>query len=248
VISSFRQAIIIGASSGIGAELARQLASSGCDVALIARREAELQALTDEINNAGGGRASCYSHDVRCYSEVPALFQAVCRELDGLDLIIYASGVMPSLADEEYTFDKDKAIIEVNLLGAIAWINEAAQRFKATGSGTIVGISSVAGDRGRRGMPVYCTSKAALDTYLEAMRNRVGRYGVKVVTIKPGPVETPMTTGIKMPFMIPATEAAQKILVAARRGARIAYVPAKWRLIMGIIRLIPSPIFQKMNL
>jgi decaprenylphospho-beta-D-erythro-pentofuranosid-2-ulose 2-reductase len=237
----------------MGAELARLLAGGGCRVALLARRAEELNALADEINNAhpatdGGARALIYPHDVTCYDEVPGLFQQICRDLEGLDLFVYSSGVMPRLVDEEYTFAKDRQMLEVNCLGAVAWCNEAAQRFATARGGTLVGISSVAGDRGRRGQPVYGASKAFLDTYLEALRNRIGRYGAKVVTIKPGPVETPMTAGLKMPLMIPAGDAARQILAHAERGSRVAYVPWQWRYLMGVIRLIPSPLFQKTNI
>jgi NAD(P)-dependent dehydrogenase (short-subunit alcohol dehydrogenase family) len=156
---------------------------------------------------------------------------------------------MPRIADNEYSFDKDRLMFEVNTLGAIAWLNEAAQRFERAGAGTIVGISSVAGDRGRRGQPAYCASKAALSTYLESLRNRVGRHGVRVVTIKPGPVDTPMTKGLdKLPMLIPAEKAAAGILAAARAGVHTAYVPGAWRPIMFVIRSIPSFLFKKLNI
>jgi short-subunit dehydrogenase len=249
----FQRAIIVGASSGMGEELTRQLAARGCRVALVARRADELTRLAAEINEAPSAhsdvpRALTYAHDVHCYGDVPALFQAICRDLGGLDLIIYAAGVMPQILPDEYDFEKDRAILEVNVLGAAAWLNEAAQRFQVAGEGTIVGISSVAGDRGRRGQPIYCASKAALNTYLESLRNRLGRYGVRVVTIKPGPVDTPMTRGLgKLPLLISAPDAARQILTAADRGKRITYIPWKWRPIMAIIRAIPSPLFQKLN-
>ncbi len=244
----FGKAIIVGASSGIGAETAKLLAHGGCAVALVARREGELNVLAEAIR-AAGGTAFVYPHDVSDFGDVPALFQQICRDLGGLDAIFYAAGVMPRIAVDEYDFAKDRAMIEVNVLGAVAWLNEAAVRFAATEAGTIVGIGSVAGDRGRRGQPVYCTSKAALETYLEALRNRVGRVGVKVVTIKPGPVDTPMTRGLdKLPLMILAEEAARQIVAASERGARVAYVPGVWRYVMAIIRAIPSAIFQKMNI
>ena len=244
----FERAIIVGASSGMGAEIAKLLAAKGCTVALVARRESELQALAGEIGGAGG-KAHIYLHDVTHYAEVPALFQSICRDLGGLDVIYYAAGVMPRITEEEYNFEKDRSMIEVNVLGAVAWLNEAAVRFAATDSGTIVGISSVAGERGRRGQPVYCTSKAAMNTYLESLRNRVGRRGVKVVTIKPGPVDTPMTKGLdKLPLMIPATQAAQQIVSASERGVHTAFVPGAWRYIMTILKAVPSAIFQKMNI
>ena len=244
----WKQALIVGASSGIGEALARQLAAAGCQVALVARREEELARIAGEIT-LGGGSARYYPHDVREAECVPALFQQICRELGGLDLIIYASGVMPSIEPDEYAFNKDRDMVEVNFLGAIAWLNEAAQRFERAGAGTLVGISSVAGDRGRRGMPVYGATKAALNAYLESLRNRIGRYGASVVTIKPGPVDTPMTqgSGKKLPLLIPAEQAAAQILEAARKRKNVAYVPGAWRIIMFIVRSIPSFVFKKMN-
>ncbi len=232
----------------MGEQIAVQLARSGCRVALVARREEELRRIADGINTGGAALASIHVHDVREYECVPALFQSIARELGGMDLIVYAAGVMPNIEEEEYSFAKDREMIEVNVLGAIAWLNEAALRFQRAGTGAIVGISSVAGERGRRSMPVYCTSKAALTTYLEALRNRVGRYGVKVVTVKPGPVDTPMTRELtKKPLLIPADKAAQMILTAAKKGAGNAYIPGVWRWIFLILRNIPSTIFKKMN-
>ena len=246
----WERAIVVGASSGIGAEVARQLAAGGCRVALVARREDELARLAATLGAADDGtpRALAYPHDVTRPEDVPALFQQVCRDLGGLNLIVYAAGILRRIGAEEYAFEKDRETLEVNVLGAVAWLNEAAQRFGRAGTGTIVGISSTSGDRGRRGYPVYCASKAALDTYLESLRNRVGRRGVTVVTVKPGPVATPMTAGMTgLPFMISADEAARRTLAAARRGARTAYVPPRWRPIMFVIRHIPSPIFRHLN-
>lgn len=246
------RAIVVGASSGIGEEAARQLAAAGCRVALVARRQTELARLADEINAAHPGdspRALTYVHDVRCGEEAPALFQQICRDLDGLDLILYAAGVMPAITPEEYSFEKDRLTVEVNVIGAVAWLNEAAVRFSRAGAGTIVGIASVAGDRGRKGYPVYGASKAALDHYLEALRNRLASAHVTVVTAKPGPVDTPMTRGRgKMPLMISASEAARRILAAAAWRKQVAYIPGTWRPIFFILRHIPSFLFKKMNI
>lgn len=232
----------------MGEAIARRLAQQGCQVALVARRAEELARVAHEINGTGNPLASTYVHDVTEYECVPALFQKITHDLGGLDVIFYAAGVMPRITDDEYAFDKDRLTVETNLLGAIAWINEAAQRFERAKAGTIVGLSSVAGDRGRKGSPVYCTSKAALNTYLEAIRNRIGRYGVAVVTVKPGPVDTPMTKGLdKLPMLIPVDKAADAIVSAAQRGAHTAYVPGQWRLIMAILRSIPSFLFKKLN-
>ncbi|MCW3061626.1 MAG: Short-chain dehydrogenase of various substrate specificity [Capsulimonas sp.] len=246
----WKRAIVVGASSGIGEAIARRLAAGGCQTALVARRASELNVLRDALNGeAGSDVAYAYPHDVTNTEEVAALFARITQELGGLDLIVYASGLMPAVGPQEYSTEKDASMIEVNVTGAVAWLNEAASRFGKAKAGTIVGISSVAGERGRTTSPVYGATKAFLNTYLEALRNRIARHGVKVVTVKPGPVKTPMTQGLgKMPFMISVDEAADTILAAAAQGVDVVFVPGKWRLIMTIIRAIPSPIFRYLNI
>jgi NAD(P)-dependent dehydrogenase (short-subunit alcohol dehydrogenase family) len=244
----WKHAIVVGGSSGIGAALAKRLCASGVDVAIVSRRESELARLRDEINAAGAGRAIVQQHDVRNRDEVPLLMQNLARDLGGLDAIFYAAGVMPKVAPDEYNTDKDAQIMEVNTLGAMAWLNEAAKRFEQTKGGTIVGISSIAGDRGRRGNPAYCTSKAALTTFLEALRNRLSRHGVRVVTIKPGFVDTDMTKGAPGLFwLIPPEQAADEIIDAARGGRMTVYVPGRWRAVGTIVKLIPSFVFRRLN-
>lgn len=245
----WKYAIIVGASSGIGEALARALAADGCRVALVARREDRLRALAESLNSdAAGAAALAYAHDVTETSMVPALFETITGDLGGLDLIIYAAGIMPAVGPEEYDTGKDADIIAANFTGAVAWLNEAARRFEKAKTGTLVGISSVAGDRGRRGNPVYGATKAALNAYLESLRNRIERRGAFVVTIKPGPVDTPMTQGLKMPGMISPEQAAAGILLAAKDKVRVAYVPGKWKPIMAVIRAIPAPIFKYLNI
>jgi len=249
--ASWRQAIVVGASSGLGASIAHQLAAAGTRVALVARRPAELETVAHAIAEATGdpARAVVFPHDVTAGHEVPELLQRICHAIGGLDLLVYAAGVMPRIGADEYDLEKDRAIIDVNVVGAMAWINPVAERFARAGGGTIVGISSVAGDRGRRGNPAYHASKAALDTYLEAVRNRVARHGVRVVTVKPGPVDTPMTKGMdKLPLLVSPDAAAAELLAGAARGVHTVYVPAKWRPIMFVIRHIPSFVFRRLDI
>jgi decaprenylphospho-beta-D-erythro-pentofuranosid-2-ulose 2-reductase len=241
-MSQFKHALVIGASSGIGAELVRQLAKSGSKVAVVARRKDRLEELAKEFGDA----VVVFEHDVTHYSEVPQLFQEITLKLGGLDLVIYCAGSMPIVGPNEYNFDKDRQMIEVNLLGAIAWLNLAAERFENSKHGSIVGIGSVAGDRGRSGQPVYNTSKAALTTYLEALRNRVSKLGVSVVTIKPGPTETEMTSHLHGNMMSPAAVAAIILSKADKTGEH--YVKLTHRVAFGIIRRIPSPIFRRLGI
>jgi NAD(P)-dependent dehydrogenase (short-subunit alcohol dehydrogenase family) len=247
---TFQHALVIGASSGIGEAIARRLVADGGRVALVARRAEELDRVAADLDGDGGEpRVLVYPHDVRSTDEIPALLQRIACELGGLDLVVFAAGIMPEVAFEEYDAEVDLEILRVNLLGAVAWLDPVAERFGRLGRGTIVGIGSVAGDRGRSGNPAYCTSKAGLHTFLEALRNRIGRTGVKVVTIKPGFVDTAMTRGKSGLFwVISADRAAEIILRKARRGAVAAYVPARWRLVMGIIRRIPSFVFRRLRI
>jgi short-subunit dehydrogenase len=140
-------------------------------------------------------------------------------------------------------------MVQVNLLGAMAWLNETAVRFERAKSGHIVGISSIAGDRGRVTAPAYNTSKAALNTYLEALRNRLSRHGVMVTTIKPGFVDTVLLENAPKTFWVISPEtAAQQIHRIIKKKKQIAYVPARWWLVGLIIRSIPSFIFRRLNI
>jgi short-subunit dehydrogenase len=243
-----RKAILVGASSGIGAALAHQLADQGYSLALLARRTDMLMALCDEINQkAGKTLARAYPHDVSEYDSVPTLLQSILADLGGLDVFIYNSGISLPVGLKKFDFDKDRRTLEVNFLGALAWLNPVAAMFQSLKSGQIVGISSVAGERGRVGNPSYNASKAALSSYLEALRNRLTRHGVHVLTVKPGFVETELLAGAKGTFwVIPAEQAARDIYKAIRTHKQDLYTPARWRWVMLVIRNIPSFIFRKL--
>ncbi len=241
---NFATALVVGASSGIGEQLVRQLAASGVQVAAVARREGELSRIVADTS----GKVRAYVHDVRDFDAAPALFDRIVADLGSLDLVVYNAGVMPGVDEHEVDFDKDRLMVEVNLLGAMRWLGLAGAYMEARGGGTLCGMSSVAGDRGRRGNPGYHTSKAALTTYLESLRNRLARYGVDVVTIKPGPVETDMTRGMKLPLMITAEACARGALAHMRAGTNEAYVPLAWWPIMTVIQSVPSFIFRRTNI
>ncbi len=244
-----KRAILVGASSGIGAALARKLAAEGYFLALLARREEALKALCAEINQTSGKTlATYYVHDVADFNNVPALFQRIGADLGGLDLFIFNSGILLPVKPDEFNFEKDLQMMTVNTLGAMAWLNPAAALFQGAKSGMIVGIGSVAGDRGRIGAPAYNTSKAALHTYLEALRNRLTRHGVAVLTVKPGFVNTDMIKASPRTFMVISPEqAAEGIWKAIRARKQTVYVPAQWGLLMHIIKHIPSVIFRRMS-
>lgn len=244
-------AILVGASSGIGAALANELARRGYQVALVARRAPELEAIAARLNASTPGVARAYAHDVRDYDATPALFARICADLDGapLTLLVYASGAMPAGGSGGWPFADEREMIETNLLGAMRWLTLGAEVFARQGRGTLVGVSSVAGDRGRNGNSAYMASKAGLSAYLESLRYRLARRGVRVVTIKPGFVATAMISGKKppRPLVISAEQAAKRIAEVSERGPEVVYVPARWRAIMTIVRALPPFVMKRLS-
>ncbi len=246
-----RTAIVVGASSGIGAALTRKLAAEGYLVAAVARRAEWTESLCAKINASHAEtRALPYVHDVTQFDTVPATLQKILADLGGLDLFVYNAGIQQHVKADEFDFEKDHAMLATNTLGALAWLNPVAAMFYHLKAGHIVGISSVAGDRGRVGAPAYNTSKAALTTYLESLRNRLTRRGVTVTTIKPGFVDTAILhSAPKKNFfwLITPDQAAEGIWKAIQSRKQTTYVPAQWGLLMLIIRHIPSFIFRRLS-
>lgn len=244
-----RRGIVVGASGGIGSALSRRLARQGYILALFDRNEKPLKALCNEINKVSGEtRAIPYKHDVTDYDSVPEALRRAIADLGGLNLFVYIAGVIYFPAIDEYNFAEDRKMIEVNLLGAMAWMSQVAPLFKSMKGGQIVGVSSVAGDRGRVSNPGNNTSKAGLTAYLEALRNRLTRHGVNVITIKPGFVKTDMLRGIQKPmFAVEPEKAADSIWNAIRRRKQVVYVSGIWFWIMLVVRNIPSFIFRRLN-
>lgn len=244
-----KRAILIGASSGIGAALAKQLASEGWTLALLARRADLLTALCTEINQrAGEVRAMPFVHDVTKTNEVDALLRKIVADLGGLDLFVYNTGINLIVERTEFDYEKDYQMTAANYIGGLAWLNPVAALFQGARAGTIVGIGSVAGDRGRVGAPGYNASKAALHTYLEALRNRLTRHGVHVLTVKPGFVNTDMVKASPRAFLvISAEKAAADISKAIHRRKQTIYTPWFWSWLMFVIRHIPSIFFRRLS-
>jgi NADP-dependent 3-hydroxy acid dehydrogenase YdfG len=243
-----RTVIVVGASSGVGRAVAARLARAARPVAIVARREDELAEVAKAINaGVGAQRVRAYTHDVRDRESIDRLFTKVEAELGEVDELHYLAGIMPAVALDEFPTELDAAMIETNCVGCMAWVNAAVRRFLPRRRGHVVGVTSVAAVRGRLDRPGYNASKAGQDAFLEAVRNRIWRHGVRVTTVRLGPVHTPMTEGLKVPMPITAEKAAQGILRARDRNRAISYVPFQWRPIMAVIRSIPSFVFRRLN-
>ena len=177
------------------------------------------------------------------------VFASIVEELGGLDLIVYVAGYMPRTDDRVFNPEIDRKIMEVNAMGAIDWLDFAANHFRQQGHGALAAISSVSGDRGRRRKHAYGASKAALDTFMEGLRNTLSVEGIRVTTIRPGFVDTAMTSGLDGLFWVVSPEkVAERTIKAIEKGEGIVYFPARWRIVMWIIRNIPSFLFRRLNI
>lgn len=246
-----KKAMLIGAAGGIGAQVAHRLAREGYVLALLDRSKEMLKVLCDEVNQIyGETRAVLYEHDVTAYDQVPDLFRKIVADLGGLDLFVYVAGVIYFPMMDEYNFKEDYNMVEVNLLGAMAWMSQVAPVFQSMRGGQIVGVSSVAGDRGRVSNPGYNTSKAGFTCYLEALRNRLTRHGVNVITIKPGQVKTGvfnLPNAPKPMLAVTPEQAADGIWNAIKKRKQVVYVSGVWRWVMLMLRHIPSIIFRRLS-
>ncbi len=240
--------IILGATSSIARCLVRDLAGEGAALILAGRDQADLDATAADCLARGASMATPVQFDVRD----PATFGAILDLATGASGPICAAVFTGSMPDQE-KIDADVALIDGvitdSFTGPARFLQELAPHLERKGEGTILGIGSVAGDRGRLGNYVYGSAKAGFATYLSGLRNRLGRSGVHVVTVKPGPVDTAMTWGLDgLPFMTTPDKAAAHMLKAARKGRNVVYTAPIWRIIMMVIRSVPEPIFKKMEI
>jgi decaprenylphospho-beta-D-erythro-pentofuranosid-2-ulose 2-reductase len=241
--------LALGATSAIAEATLRLLAEQGASFVLVARSEAKLSAVRDDLLTRGASAVTGYVSDLNETESHSAMLTEAISALGGLDLALIAHGVLGDQAEAEREYAAAEAILVTNLLSTVSLVGWLANYFEAEHRGTIAVISSVAGDRGRKSNYVYGASKGGLNVYLEGVRNRVDRAGVNVLTIKPGFVATPMTAHLSPNalFAQPA-QVAQAIARAIRKRKDVVYVPGFWRWIMLVVRLIPEPVFKRVNL
>ncbi|MCF6271879.1 MAG: SDR family oxidoreductase [Rhodobacteraceae bacterium] len=239
--------IILGATSSMARAFARKCARKGDALLLLGRDMPELKRIAKDCSLRGAAQAEAVAFDARKPEEFSAIISEAAegRQLNAAVFI----GSMPP-QDE---LDRDPSlldgVIQDNFTGPARFLQLLAPHMETQGSGTIIGIGSVAGDRGRVGNYVYGAAKAGFHTYLSGLRNRLGRHGVQVITVKPGFVDTTMTWGIEGMFLVASPEAvADSLIKAVKKRRNVVYTPWFWRYIMLIIRHIPEFIFKKMSI
>lgn len=238
--------ILLGATSAIARAFARRLATEGATLFLAGRDEAELEAIAADCRLRGAAGAEVLAFDARDPAGYPALIERLAAQEGVLNAASFV-GSMPEQAAIDAEPRLIAGVIADSFTGPATFLQMLAPLLEARGAGTIVGIGSVAGDRGRLGNYVYGAAKAGFATYLSGLRNRCARKGVHVLTVKPGPVDTSMTWGMKMPFMTSPEAVAADIARAVKRRRNVIYSAPIWRLVMTVIRLIPEPVFKKMS-
>lgn len=241
-----RVAIVTGASSGIGWELARQLAANGCKVGLIARRQSLLEQLAAEIAQSGG---TCAWAAVDVGERTPVL-EAISKlrsNLGPIDLVIANAGVgAPTFLEPMNVGDVEK-MYRVNVLGVIYAIEAALPEMLQRRQGHLAAVSSLAAYKGLPGEAGYSSSKAAVNNFMEGMRIRLRGSGIHVTTICPGFVRTPMTeiNQFKMPYLLEPDEAARRILRALRQRKKVFNFPWQMSLLMKLTAWLPDWVVER---
>lgn len=241
--------LIVGATSAIAEAAARRFAARGDALFLAARSGPRLQAIADDLTVRGASRAETLVVDARAFERFPALLQAATERLGGLDAALIAHGTLSDQGACQRSVEQLREEFDVNALSVIALCTHLANQFETQGHGVIAVISSVAGDRGRQSNYVYGSAKAAVTAFTSGLRQRLYPKGVRVLTIKPGFVSTPMTAAIKKGALWATPErVAADIVRAMRAGNAVIYTPGFWRPIMWIIRAVPEQIFRRLRL
>lgn len=239
--------LILGALSDIAKSTAHKFASNGSNLLLAARKTTDLKSAYEDFESRYNIDVNFYEFDVLKTNTHKSFIENL-KEIPSV--VICAIGYMGEQKENEKNTDYRTEVLRTNYEGPINIISELANILEAQGNGTIVGISSVAGDRGRAKNYIYGSAKAGFTTFLSGLRNRLNKKNVHVVTVLPGTVYTKMTTGLKLPkfFTSYPDKISNDIYLAVKKKKNIVYSMGIWRLIMIIIKLIPEEIFKKLKI
>lgn len=241
--------LIIGATSAIAQETAKLYARDGAELFLVARSAFKLNSVKDDLLVRGAKRAETYVLDISELERHSEMIQASIDTLGELDMALIAHGTLGDQRLSEESVEKALEEFTTNCTSVISLLTILANYFEQRKRGCIAVISSVAGDRGRKSNYVYGAAKGALSIFLQGLRGRLAASGVKVVTIKPGFVDTPMTASLRkgLLFASPRT-VGRGIYDAMNKGKDVVYLPWFWRPIMLIVKSVPERVFKKVSL
>ena len=239
--------LILGARSDIGMAIAHRFAQAGYDIQLAARQASSLDDARSDLQVRNSVMVTLHEFDALNSQSHEAFVTA----LPALPLIVVCTvGFMGVQKENAGNMASASLVMRSNFEGPASILGILANHFEHRGSGTLVGVSSVAGERGRASNYVYGAAKAGYTAFLSGLRNRLSRHNINVVTVLPGFVDTKMTAGMQLPELLTAQPAhvADAIFVAVTQGKNTIYIKSIWRLIMAIIRIIPEMLFKRMTL
>ncbi|MFP3943514.1 MAG: SDR family NAD(P)-dependent oxidoreductase [Alphaproteobacteria bacterium] len=241
--------LILGGSSSVARAFARLAAQEGADVLLAGRDIEDLRRSAADLRVRGGVPARAMEFDASALDTHDAFVRACKQRTNGRLNVFLAFGAMPDQNAAETDFAKTLEAVRVNYVGTLSILSRLAPVMEEQEGGAIVVLGSVAGDRGRRKNYVYGSAKAGVHAYVQGLRARLSPKKVRVVTVKPGFLDTAMTWGLPG-ILFPASPeaAARACLRLARRGPEVAYVPWFWWPVMTAIRLLPEPLFKRLNI
>lgn len=239
--------LIIGAKSDLAMATARKYADHGYDLYLAARNPDELKEFAQDISVRTQRTVKLLELDIMDWETHQDFYAKIEEKPRG---VLVAVGYLGEQKHAQNDFNEARKIIDTNYTGVVSLLNIVALDFEHRKTGFIIGISSVAGDRGRKSNYLYGSAKAALTTYFSGLRNRLNDSYVQVLTVKPGFLNTKMTAGMDLPERLTAKpeEAAEDIFQAQQKGKNIIYTKWIWRWIMAVIKLIPEWLFKKLSI
>ncbi len=244
-----RKILIIGATSAIAEATARKFAKNNSKLFLLGRNIERLTSIVQDLRVRGADKVEMASFDVNDLGRHEEIIDQAISSLQGLDIVLIAHGTLPDQKKCENSTSNTLAEMNTNLVSTISMLTYLANFFEKQGEGTIVVVSSVAGDRGRQSNYVYGSAKGALAIFTQGMRNRLNKFNVQVLTVKPGFVDTPMTKHFKKGVLWVKPEIiANGILKGIEKRRNIIYLPCFWRWIMLLIKAIPEALFKRMSL
>jgi len=246
---TLKKIVILGATSGIALEVQRQLALRGCELLLVARSPQRLAEIQGDLETRGAPQVFTYSADLASIQQHAAIFEFARRTLPDFDTVLLAYGSMQSQKEAENSVDVLLDELLVNFTSATAILTLFAADLERRRTGCVAAITSVAGDRGRRSNYVYGSAKGALSLFLQGLRSRLHPAGVRVITIKPGPVQTSMTDHLpnSARFADPQQVARDIVRALERRSPDVLYTPRIWRYVMTAVRQIPESVFKRLT-
>lgn len=240
--------IIIGASSAIAEQCARLWAQQSADFVLVGRDRDRIDSVAADLRvRSPQSSAQTIVLDFNDAAAIAAL--AIQTAAEGkVDIVLIAHGNLPVQSDCQQDLQLAQQALEINGVSPVLFAEAFAAQLEKAGSGTLGLIGSVAGDRGRKMNYVYGAAKGLIDRYAQGLQHRFAGTNVKIVLIKPGPTATPMTSHLAARGLASAEAVARRIVAAMAVGLPVVYAPARWALIMMIIRHLPRVIFNRLNI